>query len=149
LVVHFMTDPVAGLSEMARVTRPSGTVAASVWDFAGGRGPLGPFWEAAHALDPQAVDESGLAGARQGQLGELFVAVGLRDIDETAFPATRSFPDFSAWWELFALGVGPAGKYVARLGAAQRERLHDECRARLPDGPFMLAAHAWAARGTV
>ena len=41
LVVHFMADPVAGLAEMARVTRPGGVVAASVWDHAGGLGPLG------------------------------------------------------------------------------------------------------------
>ena len=30
LVVHFMADPVAGLAEMARVTRPAGRVVASV-----------------------------------------------------------------------------------------------------------------------
>src|SRR6476469_3400635 len=40
LVVHFMAEPVAGLREMGRVTRPGGMVAACVWDHAGGRGPL-------------------------------------------------------------------------------------------------------------
>ena len=40
LVVHFMADPVAGLREMARVTRKQGVVAACVWDHAGGQGPL-------------------------------------------------------------------------------------------------------------
>ena len=48
LVVHFMADPVAGLREMARVTRKQGIVAACVWDHAGGQGPLSVFWEAAH-----------------------------------------------------------------------------------------------------
>src|SRR4051812_32261226 len=51
LVVHFMADPVKGLGEMRRVTRPGGVVAACVWDHAGGTGPLSPFWEAAHELD--------------------------------------------------------------------------------------------------
>ena len=45
LVVHFMTDPVTGLREMARVTSPGGVVAACVWDHAGGRGPVSPFWQ--------------------------------------------------------------------------------------------------------
>ncbi|MCP9487106.1 MAG: class I SAM-dependent methyltransferase [Gaiellaceae bacterium MAG52_C11] len=40
LVVHFMSDPVAGLAEMARVTRRDGVVAASVWDHASGQGLL-------------------------------------------------------------------------------------------------------------
>src|SRR5687768_5463447 len=39
LVVHFMADPVAGIREMARVTREGGVVAACVWDHAGGQGP--------------------------------------------------------------------------------------------------------------
>src|SRR4029077_10703371 len=74
LVVHFMADPLAGLREMARVTRADGVVAACVWDHAGGQGPLGVFWDAAHELDPDVEDESRLAGAREGHLAELLQA---------------------------------------------------------------------------
>ena len=47
LVVHFMHDPVRGLREMGRVTRPGGTVAACVWDLAGDGAPHSAFWKAA------------------------------------------------------------------------------------------------------
>ena len=77
LVVHFMTDPVQGLREMSRVTRPGGMVAACVWDHAGGRGPLTAFWSAVRELDPAADDESGLAGVREGHLARLFAQAGL------------------------------------------------------------------------
>ena len=36
LVLNFTPDPAASLAEMARVTRPGGTVAAYVWDYAEG-----------------------------------------------------------------------------------------------------------------
>ena len=80
LVVHFMADPVAGLREMGRVTRPGGVVAACVWDHAGERSPLASFWHAARELDPEVHDESDLAGAREGHLGELFAAAGLASV---------------------------------------------------------------------
>ena len=84
LVVHFMTDPVAGIAEMARVTRADGVVAACVWDLAGGRAPVSPFWQAARELHTGVQDESGLAGARAGHLRELFEAVALRAVEEVA-----------------------------------------------------------------
>ena len=119
LVVHFMADPVAGLTEMARVTRPDGVVAACVWDHAGGQGPLGIFWKAARELDPDVHDESRLAGAREGHLGELFKAAGLREIQETTVSATLEHPSFEEWWEPYTRGVGPAGAYVAGLDAGK------------------------------
>lgn len=149
LVVHFMTDPLVGLREMARVTHVGGVVTACVWDFAGGRGPLGPFWEAARDLDPNVVDEAGLAGARQGHLVELFETTGLRGTGEVALSASREFADFDAWWEPFTRGVGPAGAYVATLPSEHQAELRDLCRSRLPDRAFEVTARAWAARGVV
>jgi SAM-dependent methyltransferase len=147
LVVHFMNDPVAGLREMARVTRRGGVVAACVWDHAGGEGPLAVFWNAARELDRDCEGESHLAGARKGDLAELFGAAGLRMIEETALSITVEHSTFDAWWEPFTLGVGPAGSYVAALDATRRVQLREQCRAMLPTTAFTLSARAWAARG--
>ena len=149
LVVHFMKDPVAGITEMARVTSAGGAVAACVWDHAGKTGPLSAFWRAVEALDPGAPDESGLAGAREGHLVELFERAGLGQIDATRLTVRVSFAGFDEWWEPFTLGVGPAGMYVAGLDAGGRAALAAECAALLPTAPFQIAASAWAAVGRV
>ena len=147
LVVHFMADPVAGLHEMARVTRPGGTVAACVWDHAGGTGPLSPFWAGVHDVDPDAPDESNLAGSREGHLVELFEEAGLGDIEQGALSVTLHFATFDDWWEPFSLGVGPAGGYVAGLDAAGRDAVGAACARHLPPAPFDCTATAWAVRG--
>jgi SAM-dependent methyltransferase len=147
LVVHFMADPVAGLAEMSRVTRPSGVVAACVWDLAGGRAPISPFWQAARELDPDAEDESHLAGARAGDLAELFRAAGLHDVEEAELTSTVEYGTFEEWWQPYTLGVGPSGAYARSLGEHQLAELRERCRRVLPEPPFALTAYAWAARG--
>jgi SAM-dependent methyltransferase len=148
LVVHFMADPIQGLAEMKRVTRTGGVVAACVWDLAGGRTPLSPFWQAAQELDPDVHDESDLAGAREGQLKELFEAAGLGELEESTLEATVEFATFEEWWEPFTLGVGPAGAYARSLGADGLAAVRALCEASLPS-PFTLHVAAWAVRGIV
>lgn len=149
LVVHFMADPIRGLREMARVTREHGVVAACVWDHAGGQGPLGVYWRAVLELDPDAEDESQLAGAREGHLGELFRAAGLHEVEEGVLSVDVEHPSFEEWWEPFMLGVGPAGAYAAGLDAGRQAQLRERCRELLPAAPFVSTARAWAARGLV
>ncbi len=146
LVVHFMTDPVAGLAEMARVTRPGGLVAACVWDHGAGGGPLATFWRAVHDLDPGASDEAGLAGAREGHLAELCETAGLRQIESSSLAVSIRFASFADWWEPFTLGVGPAGAYVGQLDAAGQQALRIRCEQLLPTAPFRITASAWSVR---
>ena len=144
LVVHFMADPVAGLREMGRVARD--TVAATVWDYGGGTGPLSEFWAAVEDLDPAEAGEGERAGAREGHLAELFRAAGLHDVEPGALTVTVPYATFEQWWHPYTLGVGPAGDYVAGLDDDHRNALRDRCRHRLPEPPFEIRASAWLAR---
>jgi SAM-dependent methyltransferase len=146
LVVHFMADPVAGLREMARVTRSGGVLAACVWDHAGGRGPLSTFWTAVRDVDPAAKDESTLSGSREGHLAELARAAGHRDVVESELRVDVEFETVEDWWAPYTLGVGPAGVYVAGLDEARRGALRDRCAELLPDPPFTMPAVAWCVR---
>lgn len=147
LVVHFMSEPVAGLAEMKRVTRDRGVVAACVWDFAGDRGPLSLFWEAARRIDDEVEDESLLPGTRKGHLGELFRAAGLDDVEESDLTVEIEHPSFEDWWEPYTLGVGPAGQYLQGLDPQRQARVREQCREMLPVAPFTQSAAAWVARG--
>jgi SAM-dependent methyltransferase len=147
LVVHFMTDAVRGIRQMARVTRPGGVVAACVWD--GPTGALAPFWDSVHMIDPQAQDEALLSGAHRGHLTELFEAAGLAGVQEEPISVDVVHPTFDEWWEPYTYGVGPAGEYVQRLDDDGCARLASVARERLGHGPFTVTATAWAARGTV
>jgi SAM-dependent methyltransferase len=149
LVVHFMTDPAAGLREMARVTRPGGVVAASVWDLVGGRSPISPFWVAARTIDPDARSELAVRGGRRGDLLALLTEAGLHDVTEVDQAAAVEHATFDDWWQPFTLGVGPAGAYLVAQDAARQEAIRAVAHEQLGDGPFSIPSFAWAARGTV
>lgn len=149
LVVHFMSDPVAGMREMARVTRPGGVVAACVWDNAGGRGPLSPLWQAANELDPAVGDESAAVGAREGQLAEVAVAAGLVDVQSADVTAHVPFADVEEWWGPLAAGVGSGGAFVTRLDDRHCAALREQIGRRFGSGPFTADATAWCVTARV
>jgi SAM-dependent methyltransferase len=147
LVVHFMADPVRGLREMRRVTRPGGTVAACVWDYGGGRGPASVLWRAAGELSRHVPDESDLPGVREGHLVALLADAGLGDLRAGMLTVAVRYPSFEHWWEPLTLGVGPAGTYVASLDASRRAALRQRCQTLLPAGPVEILASAWTVAG--
>ena len=149
LVVHFMDDPVRGIREMARVTRPGGTVAANVWDYADGAGPLAPFGEARRATDPQFRGDPPRPGTAQGELERLFREAGLIDVRADVVTVEVAFASFDEWWQPFTLGVGPVGEYVGSLTTAGVDALRQACAERLPAEGFSTVASAWVALGTV
>jgi len=151
LVLNFVPQPERAVSEMARVTRPGGTVAVYVWDYDAGMQMMRLFWDAAAALDPAAaaVDEGRRFPLCQPEaLADLWRGAGLRDVETRALDISTRFTGFDDFWNPFLGGQGPAPSYVAKLDADARERLRERLRTQLPaDGPIALTARAWAVRG--
>ncbi|MDT7746161.1 MAG: hypothetical protein QOE59_5239 [Actinomycetota bacterium] len=150
LVVGFMSDPARGLAEMARVTKPGGTVAACFWDPK--RMPaLGIFWTAAAAVDSAVTGEAHRPGGGRGELAALLRAVGLEDVREDEITVEAEYADFDDWWSAYTLGVGPIGMYYDSLDDTTRCEVRAECVRLLdhPNGPFTLRATCWFAAGAV
>jgi SAM-dependent methyltransferase len=151
LVFHFVADPVAAASEMARVTRPGGIVAACVWDATGGMTMFRAYWDAVVAVGAGTRDERERFGGGPGQLAGLWRDIGLRDVTDGSIEISAGYRDFDDLWDSFLGGAGPIGVHAAALDddrrAAVRESLHRSIGS--PDGPFGLTARAWCATGVV
>jgi SAM-dependent methyltransferase len=155
LVVNFMSDPEAGVDEMARVTRADGLVASCVWDYAGEMTLLRAFWDAAREVEPgraAAADEGVvMRWCGEGDLGELWQAAGLRDVRTGALVVSAAYADFDDLWAPLPTGIAPSGAFCKSLDADGQAALREAYRRRLGvgEGPFELTARAWAAVGTV
>jgi SAM-dependent methyltransferase len=154
LVVNFMTDPLAGVGEMIRVTRPGGHVSAATWDYAEGMTYLRTLWAAAAAIDPAAAELDEARTMRYctpDELRDLLVSVGLANVVVSSAEPTAKYLDMHDLWAPLAAGVGPAGVYVAGLDSATQELVEAEYARRIGfrGEPFELTARAWIATGEV
>lgn len=153
LVLNFLPDLDGVLAEMTRVAKPGATIAAYVWDYAGGMQLIRRFWDAAVELDPTAAAQD--EGVRfpvcaPEPLRRAFERGRLAKIDVRSIDVPTAFRDFDDYWSPFLTGVGPAPGYVAALDDASRFRLRERLRATLPvevGGSIHLTARAWAVRG--
>ena len=153
LVLNFIPQPPAAVAGMGRAVRPGGVVAAYVWDYAGGMQLIRHFWDAAIALDAQALelDEAHrFPICHPAALESLWRSAGLRDVEGRAIEVRTPFRDFDDYWQPFLGGQGPAPGYAMQLSEERRAQLREEIRSRLPvasDGSITLLARAWAVRG--
>jgi ubiquinone/menaquinone biosynthesis C-methylase UbiE len=150
LVFGFLRDPSQAVQEMARVTRPGGTIAACMWDTAtGGMTMLHIFWTAARQVQATAPGEMAMAGTADGDIARHLRHAGLQDVTSGILTSHADYAGFDDFWLPFTLAVGPAGHYLRTLPAGQQATVCEACRPHLPDGPFTLPARAWYACGRV
>lgn len=153
LVLNFLPQPLRGVTEMARVTRFGGTVAAYVWDYAEKMELIRHFWDAAAALDADALRlDEGLRFpvCRPEPLAALFIAAGLLGVEVRPIDILTDFNDFDDYWLPFLSGQGPAPGYAMSLDETRRNMLRERLRLTLPfteDGRIRLLARAWAVCG--
>lgn len=155
LILNFVPNPGKALSEMMRVTRRGGTVAAAVWDYGDGMEMLRMFWDEAIALsrDMDARDERHMPLSRDGELAALWSSHGMQNVSAEPLVIETRFSSFDDYWSPFLEKQGPAGAFAAALPTASREqlrlRLHQRLLGAGPDHPIVLHARAWGVRGVV
>jgi SAM-dependent methyltransferase len=154
LVLNFVAKPNQMLNEMIRAVRIGGTIAVYIWDYADLMQPIRYFWNAAGALDRNAIalDEGQRFPLCQPEpLRQLFqVNTHLENSEIRAIDVQTIFRNFDDYWSPFLGGQGPAPSYTISLSEKQRDALKEYLRLRLPiskDGSIHLIARAWAARG--
>lgn len=155
LALNFMAEPPRAVSEMARVTRAGGKVAAYVWDYAGQMQLLRYFWDAAIALNPEVrkLDEGQRSPiCNPASLMSLFKDAGLENVASRPIDIPAHFPNFDDYWSPFLGGQGTVGSYAMSLSEEARHELRAAIRARMPveaDGSIRMLIRAWAVKGSL
>jgi SAM-dependent methyltransferase len=153
LGLNYIPNPALALQEFRRVTRPDGTVAVYVWDYAQGARFLREFWDAAIGVDSEAASfdqAQRFPMCTQEGLRSLFEQAKLEDADVHGLDILTRFTDFDDYWEPLLTGQGSAPNYLATRGEQIRTAIRERLRVTLPtsaEGAIELPARAWAIRG--
>ena len=113
------------------------------------------FFDTAVLFDARSADfDDGIKApiCRPLALKEAFVSTGLTNISVNAIDITTPFDNFNDYWSPFLGGVGSAPKYCTSVEESVRNKIKVALQEKLPTGPegeILLAARAWAIRGTV
>ena len=149
LVLFFVPDPLTGIRELLRVTRPGGTIAAYPWDIAGGGFPLQVIIDAARdeGYEPQKPPSAWAATLEASEA--LWVNAGSLDVQTRQFEVSRPFDSYEDFWRT-AYSNPRLRELFLSLSSAALKRLNGRVREQLgvtTGGPVIVKARANAVKG--
>jgi ubiquinone/menaquinone biosynthesis C-methylase UbiE len=157
LVLQEFDDPGRAVREMARTTRPGGTVAACLWDFQDGMPMFSLFWRAAEAVAPEAVARRRVEHPPNRPslqtLARLWNGVGLAEVRTAELDLSQEFISFEDFWLPFLTEATPTSAFAVAVNRETNGELANALRRMMPraraDGSFALPARALAVAGVV
>lgn len=146
LVIQYIPVSTKAMSEITRVLRQGGTVAAYVWPGPYEDHPKQPLTDALESIGVSRPRRSGKQTRTVTALTELFDASGLEDIHGKSIQMQLTFKDFDDYWtsQTAASNLDMSDAVVARLKGLLRERLPTN-----ENGQISYMARANAVRGRV
>ncbi|MEQ8702145.1 MAG: methyltransferase domain-containing protein [Bauldia litoralis] len=137
------------ISEMRRVTRASGVVAACLWDFA--RMPvIAALVGVLAEIDPVAGVRLAISSpSGEAALARAWAGAGFTEVSTSRITVMRTYENFDALWRSLLCGSTPSTMTLAALPARQRDRAYVAMRHRFADprGSVPIAAEALVVRG--
>ncbi|MDX6480847.1 MAG: hypothetical protein QOG85_1357 [Gaiellaceae bacterium] len=147
LVVVFVDDAPAAFRELARVTKPAGVVATTMWEVEG-MDMMNALNVVRQQVRPGAFTPSTQYRDEQS-LRELFAQCGLDDVETTTLEVSVEYESVDELWEPAIHVGGPGGPVVDALAPdelARGREIFEEALGR-PTGTFRLAGRSATVRG--
>ena len=135
LLINFVADRALALTEMRRVARTDGLVAAYVWDFAEELSPSGPLRKAMRRFGADAPAVPGTEASGIRALQSLFEATGLECIETRTIDVCLSYENFEDFWQAQTPAYAPTTQTIAGMKANDRVNLMRAVERSLPCGP--------------
>lgn len=155
LCIKFVPDKEKGISELARVTRPDGTVALYDWDLSNEGNMTRHFWLAVELALPELTEERTrrrAAKAAPDEMIDLFKKARLRNVETKLFSFTARFENVDDYWAPLTGNEQNVGRFCRTLNASQLSTIREKLEDTLPvsaDGSISYEGRAWAIKGGV